>query len=139
MMNNPEKLCRGNSYMRYANAAAELERASEYTHAAHLWLRASLCAASSVNTSWATCRADVCNYKVTKLQMPETLSAAEFNRRYPVGSHFRYKTTPSQLRGELCKTVSVAQGINGFVMVEINRNPYYVNIRSLDYAALFND
>jgi hypothetical protein len=59
------------------------------------------------------------------------MTAAQFNETYPVGSPFTYKPDWSHMDAKVVRTVGVAQKVGGAVVVEINLDPHFANLRSL--------
>lgn len=58
------------------------------------------------------------------------VKAKEFNAKYKVGSAF-YHAYPALRGSRLIKTTGVARDFNCGVIVEINMEPYFVNINTL--------
>lgn len=60
------------------------------------------------------------------------MRAAEFNKRYQVGQTFIYQRHPMLRGGKAVKTVDVARDLKEVTVVEINQEPYFANIKSLN-------
>jgi len=63
------------------------------------------------------------------------MQASEFNKCYPVGNAFIYQPVPALRGGKVVKTVDVARDISNATVVEINQEPYFANIKSLNPAS----
>ncbi|KNC89687.1 hypothetical protein GM30_06630 [Trabulsiella odontotermitis] len=57
--------------------------------------------------------------------------AAEFNRRWPVGTAFMHMVLRDV---RIVKTVSQARDFKCGCVVEINREPYFVKVETLKYS-----
>ncbi|AXF75861.1 hypothetical protein LU631_04405 [Erwinia tracheiphila] len=62
------------------------------------------------------------------------MRAREFNRKYPVGTHFIYQPCAALRGGAVIKTKDVARDLKTSTIVEISVKPYYANIKSLTPA-----
>ncbi|MCX8957197.1 hypothetical protein EHW65_07915 [Erwinia psidii] len=62
------------------------------------------------------------------------MRAKEFNRKYPVGTHFIYQPCAALRGGPVVKTRDVARDLTSSTIVEISAEPYYANIKSLTPA-----
>lgn len=60
-----------------------------------------------------------------------SVKAKEFNKLYPVGSGFDYQPLHYRMGGRLVRTVDLARDMKSCTVVEINREPYFANIKSL--------
>lgn len=60
------------------------------------------------------------------------LSAKQFNKRYPVGSYFIYQPNRILRCGPPARTLSWANDENDRTIVEIDIEPYYTDIDSLN-------
>jgi hypothetical protein len=60
------------------------------------------------------------------------VKASDFNKRYPVGQTFIYQPQPVLRGGKVVKTVDVARDLKSVTVVEINQEPYFANIKSLN-------
>lgn len=60
------------------------------------------------------------------------LSAEQFNKRYPVGSCFIYQPSRILRGGPLARTLGWAKDEGERVIVEIDIEPYYTDIDSLN-------
>ncbi|HFD6663169.1 hypothetical protein [Morganella morganii] len=60
------------------------------------------------------------------------LSAKQFNKRYPVGSYFIYQPNRILRGGPPARTLSRAKDENDRTIVEIDIEPYYTDIDSLN-------
>lgn len=61
------------------------------------------------------------------------MKAKEFNATYKVGSAFHH-ACPALRGSRMVKTVDIARDFNCGVIVEINLEPYFANIKSLKPA-----
>ncbi|WPU22592.1 hypothetical protein RI049_21590 [Cedecea neteri] len=59
------------------------------------------------------------------------MKARAFNKAFPVGSYFIFKSCKSQFGGKSVKTVDVARDLKSATIVEIQVEPYFVNVDSL--------
>lgn len=59
------------------------------------------------------------------------MKAKAFNESHAVGSTFIYQPSLFLRGGRLVKTVDVARDLKSVTVVEINREPYFANIKSL--------
>lgn len=62
------------------------------------------------------------------------MNAEEFNKRYPVGTVFIHTAHPALRGGPAVKNVSKAQDFKCGCVVEINREPYFVKVETLQKA-----
>lgn len=62
------------------------------------------------------------------------MTAAEFNKRYPVGTIFIHQPNKALRGGHAVKTVSIARQFKQGAIVEINVEPYFSRIDSLTYS-----
>lgn len=60
------------------------------------------------------------------------LSAIQFNQRYPVGSYFIYQPNRILRGGYPARTLSPATAEGERTIVEIDIEPYYIDIDSLN-------
>lgn len=60
------------------------------------------------------------------------MKASDFNQRYPVGQTFIYQPHPVLRGGKVVKTVDVARDLKSVTVVEINQEPFFANIKSLN-------
>lgn len=60
------------------------------------------------------------------------LSAKQFNEHYPVGSYFIYQPNRILRGGTMVRTLSRAEDKNNRTIVEIDDEPYYIDIDSLN-------
>lgn len=60
------------------------------------------------------------------------LSAKQFNKRYPVGSYFIYQPNRILRGGPMVRTLSRAKDEDNRTIVEIDSEPYYTDIDSLN-------
>lgn len=59
------------------------------------------------------------------------MNAAKFNQSYPVGTVFIHTAHPALRGGPAVKTVALARDFKCGCVVEINREPYFVNVETL--------
>ncbi|HHL2709904.1 TPA: hypothetical protein ACQ39K_001403 [Yersinia enterocolitica] len=62
------------------------------------------------------------------------MKAEEFNKKYPVGSSFIYQPNKVLRGGKAVKTVATANDFEQGVIVEINLEPWFANIKVLTPA-----
>ncbi|QPR28219.1 hypothetical protein I6G97_00725 [Edwardsiella hoshinae] len=59
------------------------------------------------------------------------MKASEFNKQYPIGSVFIYQPNRVLRGGRVVRTVDKARDLPTSTAVEINVEPYFVNVNSL--------
>jgi hypothetical protein len=59
------------------------------------------------------------------------MNAASFNHQHGVGDTFMHKPDQAIRGGRVVRTVDVARDLTKVTVVEINVEPYFVNIKSL--------
>lgn len=69
----------------------------------------------------------------------KTLTAKQFNERYPVGSFFIYQPNRILRGGPTARTWGKAEEKDNRVMVEIDIYPHYVDISSLTILTYGNN
>ncbi|MCX8962163.1 hypothetical protein EHW64_13730 [Erwinia psidii] len=62
------------------------------------------------------------------------MQAAEFNKRYPVGTTFIHQPCRALRGGRVVKTVDKANDLKCGTIVEINLEPYFVKTETLTNA-----
>lgn len=62
------------------------------------------------------------------------MKAAEFNQKYPVGTVFIHQPCKALRGGRAVKTIDEARDMKDVTIVEINHEPYFANINSLNIA-----
>ncbi|WP_314140386.1 hypothetical protein [Buttiauxella noackiae] len=62
------------------------------------------------------------------------MKAAEFNQKYPVGTVFIYQPCKALRGGRAVKTIDEARDMKDVTVVEINQEPYFANIHSLNIS-----
>lgn len=60
------------------------------------------------------------------------MRAAEFNQRYQVGQTFILQPHSMLRGGRVVRTVDKARDLKNVTVVEINQEPYFANIKSLN-------
>lgn len=59
------------------------------------------------------------------------MKAKAFNQQYPVGSLFIYQPNRILRGGPIVRTIDIARDFTETTVVEINKEPYFANIKSL--------